>query len=473
MSIPVPETVTDNQESSRNPRGAVYIETYGCQMNFNDSEIVAAILKRHGWQITQNPDQADIVLLNTCAIREKAEERVKQRIRELQAQFRRAHRQTLIGVLGCMAERMRKELIEQGYAEIVCGPDAYRSLPVLIDRAATGQEAVNVLLSREETYEDIEPVRLHSNGVSAFVSIIRGCNKMCTFCVVPFTRGRERSRPPESILREVRQLVAQGYREVVLLGQNVDSYRWVDNHTGQVVRFADLLAMVARISPWLRVRFSTSHPRDMTEDVLAVMSQYPNICKHIHLPVQSGSTRVLHRMRRGYTREWYLALIDRIRQWLPDVAITTDIIAGFCGETEEDHEETLTLMEAVRFDQSFMFRYSERPRTYAQRHYRDDVPLEVKIRRLNEIIALQREHSLQRNQQEIGKIRRVLIEGTATRSTNQWAGRTSQNKMVVFARDTRLNPGDYVDVEIVDCTSATLIGGRWRKVQDIREPVHL
>ncbi len=473
MSIPVPITVSDNRDSPRNPRGAVYIETYGCQMNFNDSEIVAAILKKHGWQITENPDRADVILLNTCAIREKAEERVKQRIRELQARFRRAHRQTLIGVLGCMAERMRKELIEQGYAEIVCGPDAYRSLPVLIDRAATGQEAVNVLLSREETYEDIEPVRLHSNGVSAFVSIIRGCNKMCTFCVVPFTRGRERSRPPESILREVRQLVAQGYREVVLLGQNVDSYRWVDNRTGQVVRFADLLGMVARLSPWLRVRFSTSHPRDMTEDVLAVMARYPNICKHIHLPVQSGSTRVLQRMRRGYTREWYLALIERIRQWLPDVAITTDIIAGFCGETEEDHEETLTLMEAVRFDQSFMFRYSERPRTYAQRYYRDDVPLEVKIRRLNEIIALQREHSLWRNQQEIGKIRRVLIEGTATRSANQWAGRTSQNKMVVFARDTRLHPGDYVDVEIVDCTSATLIGGRWRKVQDIQEPVHL
>ena len=466
-----PKTIEDTEIL---PKGKVYIETYGCQMNFNDSEIIAAILKHHKYEITDKPEDADVVLLNTCAIREKAEERVLQRIKELSAYKKRRKPHMLLGVLGCMAERMRDQLFEkEKLVDIVCGPDAYRSLPVLIDEAATGQKAVNVLLSREETYEDIMPVRLHSNGVTAFVSIMRGCNNMCTFCVVPFTRGRERSRNPYSIVKEVDELIAQGYKEVTLLGQNVDSYRWTDPNTGEVVTFAMLLEMVAQRSPWLRVRFSTSHPKDMTDDVLDVMARYPNICKHIHLPVQSGSTRILQLMRRGYSREWYLNLVNKIRTAIPDVALSTDIIAGFCTETEEDHQQTLSLMEEIKFDQAFMFRYSERPNTYAARKLKDDVPHEVKIRRLNEIIELQRKHSLERNKAEIGKVRRILVEGKARRSEKQLFGRTTQNKVVVFPAQEDIKPGDYIDVLIESATSATLFASKVRKVQDINEPEYV
>lgn len=437
----------------------VYIETYGCQMNFNDSEIVASILTRWGAQLVSNPDRADILLINTCAIREKAEERVRNRLKEL-ARYKTQRAGVLIGVLGCMAERLRECLLEEEVVDIVCGPDAYRSLPALIEKAATGQKAVNVLLSREETYEDIEPVRLNSNGVSAFISIMRGCNNMCTFCVVPFTRGRERSRNPYTIIREAEHLYEQGYREITLLGQNVDSYRWIDPRTGKIVDFADLLDAVARVATDLRIRFSTSHPKDMSEKVLRVMQRHPNICRHIHLPVQSGSNRVLERMRRGYTREWYIELANKIRiAFGGDCTISTDIIAGFCGETEEDHKQTLDLMEKVRFDSAFMFRYSHRPNTYAYRKLRDDVPEEVKIRRLQEIITLQRELSLESNRKEIGKVREILIEGDASRTPHtHLMGRTSQNKVVVVRKQKGLAPGMYVEVKITDCTSATLFG---------------
>lgn len=437
----------------------VYIETYGCQMNFSDSEIVASILARWGAQLVNTPEGADLLLINTCAIREKAEERVRNRLREL-AKHKVERAGVLIGVLGCMAERLRKHLLEEEQVDIVCGPDAYRSLPSLIEKAATGQKAVNVLLSREETYEDIEPVRLNSNSVTAFISIMRGCNNMCTFCVVPFTRGRERSRNPYTILREAEQLYAQGYREITLLGQNVDSYRWTDPRTGKVVDFATLLDAVARIAEDLRVRFSTSHPKDMTEKVLKVMQRYPNICRHIHLPVQSGSNRVLERMRRGYTREWYIELACKIKSAFGgDCALSTDIIAGFCGETEKDHKQTLDLMEQVRFDSAFMFRYSHRPNTYAYRKLTDDVPEEVKIRRLQEIIALQRELSLESNKKEIGKIREILIEGPASRTPDtHLMGRTSQNKVVLVKRQDNLKPGMYLQVKITGCTSATLFG---------------
>ncbi|HRO42265.1 MAG TPA: tRNA (N6-isopentenyl adenosine(37)-C2)-methylthiotransferase MiaB [Flavipsychrobacter sp.] len=430
-----------------------YIESYGCQMNFSDSEIVASILQGEGYGATRNFEEANLVLLNTCSIREKAEQTVRNR---LQA-FRKVKDQKpgmMIGVLGCMAERLKaKFLEEEKLVDIVVGPDAYRSLPGLISEAEGGQKTVNVLLSREETYADISPVRLDSNGVTAFVSIMRGCNNMCTFCVVPFTRGRERSRDAESILQECQDLFDRGFKEVTLLGQNVDSY-WEKD-----VTFALLLEKVALISPLLRVRFSTSHPKDITDDVLETMAKYENICKYIHLPVQSGNTRILQLMNRTYTREWYLNKVKRIREYMPDCGLSTDVISGFCGETEEEHQDTLSLMELCRFDMAYMFSYSERPGTLAARRYTDDVPEDVKKRRLEEIIKLQNNHSRESYKNDIGKEFEVLIEANSKRSDLHWSGRNSQNKMVVFPKGEReLKKGDYVRVKISDATSATLLG---------------
>lgn len=437
-----------------------YIESYGCQMNFSDSEIVAAILNEEGFGATRNYEEADLVLLNTCSIREKAEQTVRNR---LQA-FRKVKEQKpgmLVGVLGCMAERVKAKLLEEEkLVDIVVGPDAYRSLPGLIEEAEGGQKSVNVLLSRDETYANISPVRLDSNGVTAFVSIMRGCNNMCTFCVVPFTRGRERSRDAQSIVNECKDLFDRGFREVTLLGQNVDSYYFNEgNGIENAVTFAKLLEMVALISPLLRVRFSTSHPKDITDDVLQTMAKYHNICKYIHLPVQSGNTRILQLMNRTYTREWYLSKVQRIREIMPDCGLSTDVISGFCTETEEEHADTLSLMEASRFDMAYMFSYSERPGTLAARRYTDDVPDDVKQRRLEEIIKLQNSHSRESYTNDIGKVFEVLIEGNSKRSDKDWCGRNSQNKMVVFPKGTaNLNKGDYVMVKINEATSATLIG---------------
>jgi len=436
-----------------------YIESYGCQMNFSDSEIVASILNDNGFGATPNYRDADLVLLNTCSIREKAEQTVRNRL-QLFRQVKEERPGMLIGVLGCMAERLKgKFLEEEQLVDIVVGPDAYRTLPGLIGEAETGQKAVNVHLSREETYADISPVRLDSNGVTAFVSIMRGCNNMCSFCVVPFTRGRERSRDAASILRECRELLNRGYKEVTLLGQNVDSYYWIDEASDRVVTFAMLLESVALIDPALRVRFSTSHPKDITDEVLHTMVRHPNICKYIHLPVQSGSTRVLQLMNRTYTREWYLAKIDRILAVMPDCGLSSDIIAGFCTETEEDHKDTLSLMEYARYDMSYMFFYSERPGTLAARRYQDDIPEETKKRRLDEIVRLQNRLSLQKNREDIGKTVEVLIEGDSKKSTEDWRGRSSQNKVVVFPKGNHsYRKGDYVQVKVNDCTGATLLG---------------
>ncbi|HET6256262.1 MAG TPA: tRNA (N6-isopentenyl adenosine(37)-C2)-methylthiotransferase MiaB [Puia sp.] len=436
-----------------------YIESYGCQMNFSDSEIVASILNDNGFGATGNYEEADLVLLNTCSIREKAEQTVRNRL-QLFRQVKENRPGMLIGVLGCMAERLKgKFLEEEQLVDLVVGPDAYRTLPGLIGEAETGQKAVNVLLSREETYADISPVRLDSNGVTGFVSIMRGCNNMCSFCVVPFTRGRERSRDAVSIVRECRELFQQGFKEVTLLGQNVDSYYWPDETSDTVVTFAGLLEKVAMIDPSLRVRFSTSHPKDITDEVLFTMARYPNICKYIHLPVQSGSTRILQLMNRTYTREWYLAKIDRILSILPDCGLSTDVIAGFCTETEEDHRETLSLMEYARYDMSYMFFYSERPGTLAARRYEDDIPEEIKKRRLDEIVKLQNRLSQQKNREDVGKTFEVLIEGDSKKSAADWRGRNGQNKMVVFPKDGHpCRKGDYVQVKVNDCTGATLIG---------------
>ena len=440
-------------------RKKFYIESYGCQMNFSDSEIVASILQESGYGATGNYTEADLVLLNTCSIREKAEQTVRNRL-QLFRQVKDDRPGMLIGVLGCMAERLKgKFLEEEQLVDMVVGPDAYRTLPGLIGEAEGGQKAVNVLLSREETYADISPVRLDSNGVTAFVSIMRGCNNMCSFCVVPFTRGRERSRDAASIVRECEDLFRRGFREVTLLGQNVDSYYYSDATGGRVIEFAHLLEMVARIDPALRVRFSTSHPKDITDDVLYTMAKHDNICRYIHLPVQSGSTRILQLMNRTYTREWYLAKIDRIFSILPDCGLSTDIIAGFCTESEEDHKDTLSLMEYARYDMSYMFFYSERPGTLAARRYQDDVPEEVKKRRLEEIVRLQNRLSLEKNKRDVGRVFTVLIEGDSKKSAGDWRGRNSQNKMVVFPKDRSvIKKGDYVRVEIVECTGATLIG---------------
>ena len=436
-----------------------YIESYGCQMNFADSEVVASILQEGGFGATRNYEEADLIFINTCSIREKAEQTVRKRLTDLR-KVKQGKPGALIGVLGCMAERLKaKFLEEEKLVDIVVGPDAYRSLPALITEAEGGQKAVNVLLSREETYADIAPVRLNGDGVSAFVSIMRGCNNMCSFCVVPFTRGRERSRDAISIVNECQGLFNEGYKEVTLLGQNVDSYYWVDESTDKMVNFAQLLEKVALISPLLRVRFSTSHPKDITDEVLHTMAKYENICKYIHLPVQSGSTRVLQLMNRTYTREWYLAKVDRIRTIMPDCGISSDVIAGFCTETEEEHQETISLMEYSRYDMSYMFFYSERPGTLAARRYQDDIPEDVKKRRLDEIVKLQNRLSLESNQRDLGKTFKVLIEGDSKRSAEDWKGRNSQNKMVVFPKgDHKVNKGDYVMVTITDCTVATLLG---------------
>jgi len=437
-----------------------YIESYGCQMNFSDSEIVAAILNEEGFGATGNYEDADLILLNTCSIREKAEQTVRSR---LQA-FRKIKEQRpgmLVGVLGCMAERLKaKFLEEEKLVDIVVGPDAYRSLPGLIEEAEGGQKSVNVLLSREETYANISPVRLDSNGVTAFVSIMRGCNNMCTFCVVPFTRGRERSRDAVSIINECKDLFDRGFKEVTLLGQNVDSYYFNEGEgLDNAITFAKLLEMVAQISPLLRVRFSTSHPKDITDDVLHTMAKHPNICKYIHLPVQAGNTRILQLMNRTYTREWYLNRVQRIREIMPDCGLSTDIITGFCSETDEEHADTLSLMEASRFDMAYMFSYSERPGTLAARRYTDDVPEDVKQRRLEAIIKLQNGHSRESYKNDIGKVFEVLIEGNSKRSDKDWCGRNSQNKMVVFPKgDANLKKGDYAMVKINEATSATLIG---------------
>ena len=434
-----------------------YIESYGCAMNFADSEVVASILLDNGFSATLNYKEADLIFINTCSIREKAETTVRKRLTEFRS-IKKERPGMLVGVLGCMAERLKEKFIEEEkLVDLVVGPDAYRTLPSLIEEAETGQKAVNVLLSRDETYADIAPIRLNSNGVTAFVSIMRGCNNMCSFCVVPFTRGRERSRDAASIINECKTLFEDGYREVTLLGQNVDSYYWIDKQTDEQVNFAKLLEMVAQISPLLRVRFSTSHPKDITDDVLHTIVKYENICNYIHLPVQSGSSRVLQMMNRTYSREWYMAKVDRIRELIPDCGLSTDMITGFCTETEEDHQQSLSLMEYCKYDLAYMYFYSERPGTLAARRFEDDVPVEVKKSRLQEMVDLYRGHSLQAMQKEIGKTRKVLIEAASKKSDNDFYGRTDQNKVVVFPKGN-LKVGEYVTIKIKSCTAGTLLG---------------
>lgn len=440
-----------------------YIESYGCAMNFADSEVVASILRGEGMAITQTFENADLIFINTCSIREKAEATVRKRLTEFR-KIKKDNPGMLVGVLGCMAGRLKaKFLEEEKLVDIVVGPDAYRSLPALIKEAETGQKGVDVLLSREETYGDIAPIRLNSNGVTAFVSIMRGCNNMCSFCVVPFTRGRERSRDAESVIRECTELFEDGYREVTLLGQNVDSYQYYDEATQKTISFANLMERVAQISPLLRVRFSTSHPKDITDDVLFTIKKYDNICNNIHLPVQSGSSRLLQLMNRTYSREWYISKVDRIREIIPDCGLSTDTISGFCTETEEDHQDTLSLFDYCKFDLAYMYFYSERPGTLAARRFKDDVSLETKKRRLTEIVDLHRKHSLKTMEKEIGRTLRVLIEGDSKKSDEHWAGRCDNNKMVVFPKNGILKKGDYADVLIGDCTGGTLIGRVFEK----------
>ena len=436
-----------------------YIESYGCAMNFADSEVVASILNGEGFGATRNAEEADLVLINTCSIREKAELTVRKRLTEFRS-LKKKKPGMLIGMLGCMAERLKAKLLEEEkLVDLVVGPDAYRSLPALIGEAETGQKAVNVLLSRDETYGDIAPIRLDSNGVCAFVSIMRGCNNMCSFCVVPFTRGRERSRDAHSIIAEVEQLFNTGYREVTLLGQNVDSYYWIDESNDETITFAKLLEKVALVSPLLRVRFSTSHPKDITDEVLYTIAKYENICNYVHLPVQSGSNRILQLMNRTYTKEWYIAKVNRIREILPDCGISTDMITGFCTETEEDHRESYSLMEYCKYDLAYMYFYSERPGTLAEKRYEDDVPEEVKKRRLQEIIALHRIHSLESMQRDVNKTFKVLIEADSKKSDQDWHGRTDHNKVVIFPKEHYdLKKGDYVNVFVHSCTAGTLLG---------------
>ncbi|MBN8575802.1 MAG: tRNA (N6-isopentenyl adenosine(37)-C2)-methylthiotransferase MiaB [Cytophagales bacterium] len=463
------ETVKVTEASSTGKSRKLYIESYGCQMNFSDSEIVASILHKEGFDTTADLAQADVVFLNTCSIREKAEQTVRNRLQQIQS-YKKRKPELLVGVLGCMAERLKTKLLEEEkIVDLVAGPDAYRDLPKLVAQVDDGEKAVNTFLSREETYGDITPVRLDSNGVTAFISIMRGCDNMCSFCVVPYTRGRERSRDPHSIAAEAKDLFEKGFREVTLLGQNVDSYKWSEaennkarlekNGSHHVVTFANLLEMVANVHPDLRIRFSTSHPKDITDEVLLTMAAHDNICKYIHLPVQSGNTRILELMNRGYTREWYLQKINRIRELLgPQCAISSDMIAGFCSETEAEHEDTLTLMDAVQYDYAYMFIYSERPGTPAAKKYADDISTEIKTRRLEEIIQKQRDHSLKRNQQDVGTVQRVLIEGDSRRSSTHWQGRTSANRVAVFPKNEVANKGGYVNVFIESCTAGTLIG---------------
>ncbi|MFK7949170.1 MAG: tRNA (N6-isopentenyl adenosine(37)-C2)-methylthiotransferase MiaB [Saprospiraceae bacterium] len=435
-----------------------YIESYGCQMNFSDSEIVASILHEAGYGATRNMELADLILINTCSIREKAELTVRKRLRIFDL-VKKENPGTLVGVLGCMAERLKKKLLEEEkLVDLVVGPDAYRDLPKLIATAEDGDKGINVHLSREETYADINPVRLQSNGVTAFISIMRGCDNMCSFCVVPFTRGRERSRDCFSIVAEAKALFDRGFREVTLLGQNVDSYKWENPETKEVVTFAKLLEMTAKIHPDLRIRFSTSHPKDITDDVLYTMRDYENICKYIHLPVQAGNSRVLKLMNRTYDKEWYINKVNRIYEIMPDCAISSDMIAGFCTETEEEHKETLEVMEHAQYSMSYMFFYSERPGTLAARKYEDDIPLKVKKRRLSEIIRLQNHMSLEHNKKDIGKTFKVLIEGDSKKSDQDFKARNTQNKMVIFAKKGDLKPGDYCYVKINEVTSATLKG---------------
>lgn len=432
----------------------IYIETYGCQMNFSDSEIVGSIMTNHNYATTDKIELADIILINTCSIRENAEQRVKKRIHVL-AKLKKKQPNLKIGIIGCMAERLKSKLLEEEKdVDIIAGPDAYRDLPQLMNSVENGQKAINVLLSAEETYGDIRPVRLDPNKISAFISIMRGCQNFCSYCVVPFTRGKERSRNPETIINEARELFDQGYREVTLLGQNVNSYNWDEN--GQL-GFPELLKKVAEINPLLRVRFATSHPKDISDELIQTIAMYPNICNNIHLPVQSGSSRILKLMNRKYDREWYLDRIASIKKHIPDCGLSTDMISGFCSETEEDHQQTLSLMEAVAYDYAFMFKYSERPDTLAAKKYKDDVPEEVKSRRLAEIIDLQRKLSHQSNKKDLGLTFEVLVEGFSKKSDEQLSGRNSQNKMVVFPKEN-YKKGDYVHVKIERCTAATLIG---------------
>lgn len=435
----------------------LYIETYGCQMNVADSEVVASVMKDSGYVITEDINEADVILVNTCSIRENAEQRVWGRL-DVFKQIKKKKPELTVGVIGCMAERLKEKLIEEKkIVDLVVGPDAYRSLPELLETVESGQKAINVLLSKEETYADISPVRLDKNGISAFISIMRGCNNMCSYCIVPYVRGGERSRNPQSIIAEAEDLFQKGYKEITLLGQNVDSYNWESENKEETIRFAQLLEMVAKIDPSLRIRFSTSHPKDMSDEVLYTMAMYDNICNHVHLPAQSGSTEVLERMKRGYTREWYIDRIDAIKKILPDCAISTDIMTGFSGETEDNHKDTLSLMSYVNYDYAFMFKYSERPKTYAARHLKDDVPEEIKTRRLTEIIDLQGILSEKSKKEDLGKTFEVLVEGVSKKSNDQLFGRNSQNKVVVFPKQD-FKIGDYVFVEVSDCTPATLIG---------------
>jgi len=461
------EVKTTPDYSSGNKR-KLYIESYGCAMNFSDSEIVASILQSEGFDTTSNIAEADLVFLNTCSIREKAEQTVRNRLNHINGHKKRKP-EMIVGVLGCMAERLKTKLLEEEkIVDLVAGPDAYRDLPQLISQVDDGAKAVNTFLSREETYADVTPVRLNSNGVTAFISIMRGCDNMCSFCVVPFTRGRERSRDPRSIAAEAQDLFAKGYREVTLLGQNVDSYKWSEEENNkarlekkgvnQIINFANLLEMVALVHPDLRVRFSTSHPKDITDEVLYTMAKYENICKNIHLPVQSGSSRVLELMNRGYSREWYLDRVKSIRTILgEDCGIASDMIAGFCTETEEDHQETISIMDEVKYDYSFMFFYSERPGTLAAKKFTDDIPLDIKKKRLDEIIKKQSEISRFRYAQDVGKIHKVLIEGTSRRSDEFLQGRNSANKVVIFPKENK-SKGEYVNVWVESRSQGTLFG---------------
>ena len=458
--------VIDNQSviSKNTNTKKLYLESYGCQMNFSDSEIVASILNEQGFITTKNFQESDLILLNTCSIREKAEITVRTRLKSFN-KLKRKNPKLIIGLLGCMAERMKETLLEEEkLVDLVVGPDAYRDLPNLIQEVEGGQKSVNVLLSREETYADISPVRLDSNGVSGFISIMRGCDNMCSFCVVPFTRGRERSRSPLTIIAEAKELYKNGYKEVTLLGQNVDSYRWNINKKGTVIdpnipttNFAQLLAMVAQVGNDMRIRFSTSHPKDMTDEVIHTMNKYENICNYVHLPVQSGSSKILKKMNRGYTKEWYLDRIKSIRNIIPDCAISTDIITGFCDESEEDFNETLNLMKEVKFDFAYMFFYSERPKTQAERKYEDNVPEDTKRARLQKVIDLQRKHATESNEACIGKTVKVLIESTSKKSNLDFSGRNDENCKVVFPKENAVK-GTFVNVLIEKCTSATLIG---------------
>jgi tRNA-2-methylthio-N6-dimethylallyladenosine synthase len=433
----------------------LYIETYGCQMNLSDSEVVASIMEKDGYGITQNIKEADVIFVNTCSIRDHAEKRVRNRIQEFK-HLKQQNPNLRIGVLGCMAERLKETILkEENFVDIVVGPDAYRDIPRLVEETKTGLQMANTLLSLEETYADINPVRLDKNGISAFISIMRGCDNYCAYCVVPYTRGHERSRDPKSIIREAEDLLSKGYKEITLLGQNVNSYDWEDN--GRRINFAILLKMVAEVSSDIRIRFSTSHPKDISDELIETIAATPNICNSIHLPVQSGSSSCLKRMKRSYTREWYLDRIEKIKSLIPNCGLSTDVIAGYCGETEEEHKETLSLMEMVKYDYAFMFKYSERPDTFAANKFPDDVPEDVKGRRLQEIIKLQQELGYKSNLQDVGKIFRVLVDNVSKRSDLQMAGRNDQNKVIVFDRkDCKL--GDYVDVKCTSCTAATLKG---------------